>query len=57
MYNTMILSSFIMAIFVSMIAWSYTTQQPIVLMLEDNKYRESDCVYLPVPGVRCEPDF
>lgn len=57
MYNFMMCGSFVFTIFLMLFAWSYTTQQPIVLMLEDNKYRDSDCIYLPVPGVRCEPDF
>ena len=57
MYNTVILSSFLCALFFSLIAWSHAARQPIILMLEDNKYRESDCVYLPVPGVNCEPEF
>lgn len=57
MYNTVILSSFLLAMFLSLIVWSHAEQQPIILMLEDNKYRQSDCVYLPVPGVRCELDY
>ena len=51
------ISSLLLAIFCSLIFWSHTAQEPIVLMFEDNKYREADCVYLPVPGVRCEPDY
>jgi hypothetical protein len=49
--------SVLFALFLGLIAWSHASQQPIILMLADNKYRDSDCVYLPVPGVRCELDY
>lgn len=57
MYNLVMFGSLGLALFLLLFSWSYTTQTPIVLMLEDNQYRPADCVYLPVPGVRCEVDY
>lgn len=57
MRNLVMAGSFGSFLFFMLILWSYVENTPIILMMEDNLYRTSDCVYIPVPGVRCEPDF
>ncbi len=57
MRTMMMFGSFGSFVFLLLILWSYVESTPIVLMMEDNMYRTSDCIYIPLPGVRCEPDF
>lgn len=57
MQSILMTASFLTSVVFGVFLWSYVEQKPIVLMMEDNMHREADCVYIPVPGVRCEPGF
>lgn len=57
MYNRLLIILGIVMLLMSLWTWSYITQTPLILMIEDNKYREADCIYVYVPGVKCEEDY